>query len=77
MAIVVPDPETLMSWCSSKGVNEKYEDLLANDKVNKLILDDMCAVGKHKGLKAFELVSIAENFITICESNQKLKFRVD
>jgi len=57
VAIVVPDPETLESWCSTRGVYGKYEELLTDGKVNKLILDDMCVVGRQKGLKTFELVS--------------------
>jgi len=64
VSIVVPDPETLESWCSSRGVNGNYENLLTNEKVNKLILDDMCTVGKQKGLKAFELVSFLDIFKT-------------
>ena len=53
---MVPDPENFEAWCSTKGFPGKYEDLVANGKVNKLVLDDMCALGREGGLKNFELV---------------------
>ena len=60
VGIVVLDEETLVSWCAGKGVSGKYEDLLGDGKVNKLVLDDLCAVGKERGLKPFELVRTDE-----------------
>ena len=58
VAIVVPDAENLVTWCSDKGVHGSFDELVDDGKVNKLIVDDMLAVGKAGGLKAFELVSI-------------------
>ena len=58
VAIVVPDPEVLCSWCAGKGVRGTYEQLCSNPQVNKLLLEDMLAVGKQKQLHGFELVSI-------------------
>jgi len=55
VCVVVPDPETFVNWCASNGVNGTYDELCTNDKVNKLVLDDMCKVGKSRGLKSFEL----------------------
>ena len=66
VGIVVPDPETLVTWCSGKGIKGNYEDLLTNVKVNQLLLDDICAVGKEKGLKSFELVS-AKKALILCK----------
>lgn len=55
VCVAVPDPETFTKWCASNGVNGTYDELCNNDKVNKLVLDDMCKVGKSRGLKSFEL----------------------
>ncbi|CAK8672753.1 unnamed protein product [Clavelina lepadiformis] len=55
VAIVIPDPEMLVMWCSGKGVKGSYEELCTKEKVKKLILDDLCAVGKKRGLHSFEL----------------------
>ena len=57
VAIVVPDPDTFVNWCASNGEKGTYDDLCCNEKVNKLVLDDMVKVGKSRGLKSFELVS--------------------
>ena len=57
VAIVVPDPETLDSWCASRSVEGTYEELCKNPKVSKLVLDDLLAVGKLRHLHGFELVS--------------------
>ena len=55
---VIPDVDSLKSWCASKGVNGEYEELCKDKKVEKLIFDDMISVGRARGLKSFELVSI-------------------
>nr|CAB3219799.1 long-chain-fatty-acid--CoA ligase 1 [Phallusia mammillata] len=55
IAIVIPDPEALCAWCSSKGENGSYEELCGKESVNKLILDDICALGKLRGLHSFEI----------------------
>ena len=57
VAIVVPDAENLVAWCSDKGVHGSFDELVSDEKVNKLILDDMLAIGSKRGLKSFELVS--------------------
>jgi long-chain acyl-CoA synthetase len=55
VCIVVPDPETFVQWCASNGENGTYDELCTNAKVNKLVMGDMCKVGKSRGLKSFEL----------------------
>lgn len=58
VAVVVPDPDFFETWCSSKGINGKYNELINDGKVNKTVLEDICTIGKERGLKGFELVSV-------------------
>ena len=58
VGIVIPDVDSLKSWCASKGVNGEYDELCKDKKVEKLIFDDIISVGRARGLKSFELVSI-------------------
>uniref|UniRef100_H2ZCR8 Long-chain-fatty-acid--CoA ligase n=1 Tax=Ciona savignyi TaxID=51511 RepID=H2ZCR8_CIOSA len=55
VAVVIPDAEALSTWCSGKGQNGTYQELCANENVKKLILEDLLAVGRKRGLKTFEL----------------------
>uniref|UniRef100_H2ZDV1 Long-chain-fatty-acid--CoA ligase n=1 Tax=Ciona savignyi TaxID=51511 RepID=H2ZDV1_CIOSA len=55
VAVVIPDAEALSTWCSGKGQNGTYQELCANENVKKLILEDLLAVGRKRGLKSFEL----------------------
>ena len=58
VAVVVPDPEVLPGYASSKlGLkSETMESLCENDQVKKALLDSIIATGKASGLKGFEQV---------------------
>nr|XP_002129741.1 long-chain-fatty-acid--CoA ligase 1-like [Ciona intestinalis] len=55
VAVVIPDSESFVTWCNGKGVSGGYEELCNNTDVKKLVLEDMCALGRKRGLKSFEL----------------------
>jgi long-subunit acyl-CoA synthetase (AMP-forming) len=55
VGIVIPDVDTLSGWCAGQGITGEYEELCKNKDVEKLIFDDMIAIGKKRGLKSFEL----------------------
>lgn len=55
VAVVVPDPETLVNLAKEKCQLEgAYEELCQNEAVKKAILQDLQAVGKRAGLASFE-----------------------
>jgi len=56
VGIVVPDPDVAVSWCASKGITGSYEEICASPEAKGVILEDMHAIGKKRGLKTFELV---------------------
>ncbi|KJE90154.1 fatty acyl-CoA synthetase [Capsaspora owczarzaki ATCC 30864] len=56
LAVVVLDPDTIKPWAKSQGLSEDLNALAANADVQKMVLDDMTAVGKAEGLKGFEFV---------------------
>ncbi|XP_043568665.1 long-chain-fatty-acid--CoA ligase 5 [Chiloscyllium plagiosum] len=56
VAIVVPDPEVLPEFATSKGFKGSYQQLCKNSEVKKVILEDMVKLGKEAGLKSFEQV---------------------
>jgi len=57
VSVVVPDPETVFNWVSSKGIkgDATLEALCNNPKVNELILKELKQVGGGNGLKGFEI----------------------
>ena len=57
IGIVVPDPETIHSSVKSKfGIEGSTKQLCENEKVKKLVLEDVLGVGKKAGLFSFEQV---------------------
>uniref|UniRef100_H0Z8N1 Long-chain-fatty-acid--CoA ligase n=1 Tax=Taeniopygia guttata TaxID=59729 RepID=H0Z8N1_TAEGU len=56
VGVVVPDPDTLLSWAKKKGFEGSYQELCRNKDVKKYILEDMVRIGKESGLKSFEQV---------------------
>jgi long-chain acyl-CoA synthetase len=56
VGILVPDSEVLLNWAEENNHPHKgnLELLCQAEDVNKLILDDIIAVGKKQGLKGFE-----------------------
>ena len=57
VGIVIPDVDMIQAWCADRGVNGEFEDLCKSKEVEKLIYDDMIAIGRKRDLKSFELVS--------------------
>uniref|UniRef100_A0A8C6XP47 Long-chain-fatty-acid--CoA ligase n=1 Tax=Naja naja TaxID=35670 RepID=A0A8C6XP47_NAJNA len=56
IGIVVPDPDTLVTWAKKKGLGGSYEELCKNKDLKKYILEDMLKTGKEFGLKSFEQI---------------------
>ena len=57
VAVVVPDPEVLPGAMAALGIKSKDMKQLCNDeRVKKLIMDDILALGKRAGLFSFEQV---------------------
>jgi len=57
VAVVVPDSEVLLKWAEDNNHPNKADvaALCGNEVINKMILDDMTALGKKHELKPFEL----------------------
>jgi long-subunit acyl-CoA synthetase (AMP-forming) len=52
----VPDKEVLLNWAKSNNkAGASYPDLVADKDVQKMIFDDLIAVGKAAKLRGFEL----------------------
>eukprot|EP00163_Fabomonas_tropica_P005097 TRINITY_DN14566_c0_g2_i1.p1 TRINITY_DN14566_c0_g2~~TRINITY_DN14566_c0_g2_i1.p1 ORF type:complete len:659 (-),score=144.97 TRINITY_DN14566_c0_g2_i1:147-2123(-) len=56
VAIVVPDPEVILPWAKENGLPEDINELCKNDKVKKLIHDEIIETGKNAKLNRLELV---------------------
>jgi len=56
IAVLVPDSEVLLKWAEDNNHPSKgdFAALCQDEVVNKLIFDDMTAVGKKQELKSFE-----------------------
>lgn len=55
VGVVVPDPDVMAATAKLLGV-EDVPSMLSNAEFNKMIVDDLAAVGRACGLKGFELV---------------------
>jgi len=56
VGVVVPDEEVLLPWAKGEGLGDNLETLCKSPVVKQMILDDLTAVGKEKGLHGFEQV---------------------
>ncbi|KAM9330417.1 long-chain-fatty-acid--CoA ligase 1-like [Gastrophryne carolinensis] len=56
VGIVVPDPDTAISWAQKKKLKGTYEELCRNKSFKNAILEDLINLGKETGLKSFEQV---------------------
>jgi len=57
VAVVSPDPEVLPQFAEKEfGLSATMAELCSNDKIKKMILDDMVSEGKKGGLHSFEQV---------------------
>jgi long-chain acyl-CoA synthetase len=57
VAIIVPDKEVLLNWAKANKAKSglSYPELVADKEVQKMIFDDLIAVGKAAKLRGFEL----------------------
>ena len=65
VAIVVPDPDSIVGWCKSRGIDVTYEEICGSEAAAKLILEEMNEVGRRNGLHSFELVKISNVIIPL------------
>ena len=56
VAVVVPDTDVLMPWAQQNNVAGDVKSLCSDDRINKLILDDITRIGKEAKLHGFEFV---------------------
>jgi len=56
VGIVVPDPEVLKGWASTKGLDFDTATLCANEDLKKEILADLKSIGKDAKLNGFEMI---------------------
>jgi len=56
VATVVPDPETVLPLAKQNGIEGTLEQICKNDKLNKLIFDDITKVGQEANIHGFEFV---------------------
>lgn len=57
IALVVPDPDNLMTWAKENGLKSSFDELCTNPKVKNLILSDLRRISRVEKLKGFEQVS--------------------
>lgn len=57
VAVVVPDPDTAISWANSKGIPhaKTVQDLVESAAFNKLMLNEITTTGLAAGLHKFEI----------------------
>jgi len=60
IAFVVPDPDTVFPWAKANGFQEDMGQLIHNDKLKKLIFDDITKVAQEAKLHGFEYVKAIE-----------------
>ncbi|GMR32809.1 hypothetical protein PMAYCL1PPCAC_03004, partial [Pristionchus mayeri] len=56
IGVVVPDAEILLPHAETMGITGSMEELCKDEKIKKIILDDMIAVGKKAKLNSIEQV---------------------
>ncbi|KAM9329338.1 long-chain-fatty-acid--CoA ligase 1-like [Gastrophryne carolinensis] len=56
VAIVVPDPDSVVSWAKKRKIEGTYEELCRSKDLKNAILEDILKLGKEAGLKTFEQV---------------------
>ncbi|CAH2984047.1 unnamed protein product [Chilo suppressalis] len=56
VAIVVPDVDVVKCWALENGIKGTFSSLCEDERVKKVIMDDMLQWGKTAGLKTFEQV---------------------
>jgi len=66
VSVVVPDPDVVFPWAKENGLEPNMQELVKNDKLNKLIFDDLTKTAKDAKLHGFEYVKaiflVAEPF---------------
>jgi len=56
IAFVVPDPDTVFPWAKENGLEPNIEQLCRNEKLKKVIFDDLTKVGQEAKLHGFEYI---------------------
>ena len=59
VAVVVPDPETLLPWAAARGLPQNLTRLISDPSVVAAVLDSMLEEGRTSRLQGFEQVSLA------------------
>jgi len=54
VAVVVPDPDVLIPWARANGHDADLETLCRNEKVIKIVLEDLAVTGKESKINGFE-----------------------
>lgn len=56
VAVVVPDVDVVKCWALEHGIKGTFSALCENEKVKRIIIEDMLQWGRTAGLKNFEQV---------------------
>lgn len=56
IAIVVPDVEAVKAWAAQNGIGGTLSVLCNDERVKKIIFEELIQCGKKAGLKSFEQV---------------------
>ena len=56
IAIIVPVQAALEKMAKDNGINETFEELIHNEKMNKVVLKELQASGKAGGLAGIEII---------------------
>ena len=56
VAVVVPDPETLLPWAASRGLPQDMKRLICDPSVVAAVLNSMLEEGRTSKLQGFEQV---------------------
>merc|ERR1712065_74946 len=55
VAVIVPDPETIMPWCKQQGIEGDFEKAVTDPKVTEMLKKEIQRQGKEDKLASFKI----------------------
>jgi long-chain acyl-CoA synthetase len=54
VAVIVPNHESIPMWAEANGISGDFKTITADERVKKLILDDILRLGKEANIAGFK-----------------------
>ncbi|EDQ87794.1 uncharacterized protein MONBRDRAFT_33146 [Monosiga brevicollis MX1] len=67
IAVIVPDPDTIMPWCKEQGIQGDFATATKDERVNKLFLEDIRRIAKADKVASFK---VPQDIIVESEINE-------